>query len=166
MNVPFTDETVSDSDVLNQIRPFLISVKDFAEEKKVQIQDYSGVFCHENGSVIGYIASEYNKLVASAVLPPLYDDFGLLEFPSPCFQKMLGVVPDDVLVYPENLRGIEFVEGKLKAKYEEISKTSSNITQSIFMTYENLTNGILMPYRDLFHKARELGLFDGKKDEL
>lgn len=163
MNVPFTDETVSDSEVLNQIRPFLISLKGFAEEKKVRMQDYPGVFCHDNGSVIGYIASEYNELVASGVLPPLYDDFGLLEFPSPSFQKILGVISDDVLVYPENLRGIEFVEGKLKAKYEEISKTSSNTTQNILTTYEDLTNGILMPYRDLFHKARELGLFDEKK---
>lgn len=164
-NAPFAEEVVADSEIFNQLKPFLISLKGCPQEKQIQLKDYSGVICHDNGAVIGYLASEFPKLVASAVLPPLYDDFGLLEFPSPSFQKMLGVVPDDVLVYPENLRGIEFVEGKLKAKHAEISKTSSNITQNILMTYEDLTNGILMPYRDLFHKARELGLFDGNKQD-
>ncbi|WP_417392319.1 hypothetical protein [Gimesia sp.] len=160
MNVPFADESATDLEVLNLLKPYLIELKHLEKEKEHNLQEYPGVFLHKNGSVTAYLTTTYQELLDSDAITPLLEDWGLLECPLPCFQKLLGLNPEQVLVLPEALRGIDFIEQRLMTEYERLSQTSSDTVQNIISAYENKSIG---QYRDQFKVALELGLFAGNK---
>lgn len=158
MNVPLGDESATDLEVVNLLKPWLIELKNLEKEKEYNLQDYPGVFQNKNGSVTAYLATTYQELLDSFLLSPLYEDWGLLECPLPYFQNLLGLNPEQVLVLPEALRGIEFIKERLMTEYERLSQTSDDIAHNIITAYENKSIG---QYREQFKVALELGLFSG-----